>query len=132
MATQSQKFHQAAFVYLIGTILVVFLTIFLGGTPERKSGELRSLIPAAILLPILAGLVYKGFRILTQILAILAGIRTLVFLLNFLGFQIGYDFHSHTIKFSSENLFMFNYLYLITGLLTGFICYMLTRAGWDL
>ncbi|HWP49368.1 MAG TPA: hypothetical protein VNM22_19580 [Candidatus Limnocylindrales bacterium] len=132
MTTPSKKFHQAALVYLIGAILVVFLTIFLGGTPERKSGELRSLIPAAIILPILAGLVYKEFRILTKILAVLAGIRTLVFLLNFLGFQIGYDFHAHTVKFSSENLFTFNYLYLVTGLLTGFICYMLARAAWDL
>jgi hypothetical protein len=132
MATQSEKFHQAALVYLIGTILVVLLTVFLGGTPERKSGELRSLIPAAIILPILAALIYKEFRILTKILAVLAGIRTLVFLLNFLGLQIGINFHSYTLRFSTENLFTFNYLYLVTGLLTGFICYMLARAGWDL
>jgi hypothetical protein len=132
MATRPEKFHQAAFAYLGGAILVVLLTIFLGGTPERKANEIRSLIPAAVILPILTILIYKEFRTLTRILSVLAGIRTFIFLSNFLGFQIGYDFQSHTARFSAENLLTFNYLYLIMGFLTGFICYMLARAGWDL
>lgn len=132
MATRSEKFHQAAFAYLGGAIFVVLLTISLGGTPQRKANEIRSLIPAAVILPILTILIYKEFQTLTRILSVLAGIRTFIFLSNFLGLQMGYDFQFHTIRFSTENFFRFNYLYLVMGLLTGFICYMLARAGWDL
>lgn len=132
MATQSEKFHQAAFTYFGVAIIVVLLTLFLGGTPERKVSEIRYLIFAIPVLAILALLIYKGYRTLTRVLAVLAGIRTLVFLSNFLGLRIGIDFRSFTPQFSTENFFTFNYLYLVTGLLTGFICYMLARAGWDL
>jgi hypothetical protein len=131
VATQSEKFRQAAFTYFGIAILVIFLTIFLGGTPERKAGEVRSVIPGVIVIGILSILIYKEYHTLTRILTILAGIRTLFFLLNFLGFQLGYDFRTHAIRFSAENLFTFNYLYLILALLTGFILYMLARAGWD-
>jgi len=131
-ATRTEKFHQAALTYLGGAILVVLLTLFLGGTPERKASEVRYLLFAVPVLAVLTLLIYKEHVLLTRFLAVLAGIRTLVFLSNFLGLRIGIDFRAFAPQFSTENLFTFNYLYLATGLLTGFICYMLARAGWDL
>ena len=126
MATGLRKYHLAAYAYAgLGT-LVVLLTLFFA-IPARKAGLFFYLGPGFIFIIIFAFLVYKGFRKITIILSVLAGLRGLLFLTNFLGLHIefpGWGYKTQVI-FTQP----FRLIFLINSLLMAVICYALLRAA---
>ena len=126
---REKKFHQAALAYAGVGIIIVTLTL-LFAVPGRKAHLLFTLAPGLFFVLVFAYLVYRGFRILTMILCILAGVRTLVFLLNFAGVHV--EFMFNVMRFHILMVEPFRIIFLINGLLMAFITLMLARAAWDL
>lgn len=126
MATSQAKYHLAAYTYVSLGIVVVLLT-FLFAVPARKAGLFLYLAPGFIFIIIFAFLVYKGFRKITIILSVLAGLRGLLFLTNFLGLHIEFP----GTGFKTQIIFTqpFRLVFLINSLLMAVICYMLGRAA---
>ncbi len=124
-----QKFRQAAVAYAgVGAIVIILTLLF--AVPARKAGLLLSVAPGLFFVLVFAYLVYKKFRILTMVLGALAGVRTIIFLLNFLGLHVEFLFTG--MSFHVLPTVPFRPIFLINGLFTAFIAYMLARAAWDL
>ena len=126
MATSQAKYHLAAYTYVSLGIVVVLLT-FLFAIPVRKAGLFLYLAPGFIFIIIFAFLVYKGFRKVTMLLSVLAALRAVLFLGNFLGLHIefpGWGYKTQVI-FTQP----FRLIFLINSLLMAVICYALLRAA---
>ena len=124
-----KKFRQAALTYAGIGILVVLLTL-LFAVPARKASLLLYLAPGIFFVLIFALLIYKNFRKLTMALCLLAGLRTLLFMLNFFGIHLGSPFFGF--RFHVLMTQPFRPIFLINSLLMALIAYMLARAAWDL
>ncbi len=124
-----KKFHQAALTYAGIGILVVLLTL-LFAVPARKASLLLYLAPGIFFVLIFALLIYKNFRKLTMVLCLLAGLRSLLFMLNFFGIHLGYPFFGFRVHVLMTQ--PFRPIFLINSLLMALIAYMLARAAWDL
>lgn len=125
----NKKFHQAALAYAGLGFLVVILTLIFA-VPQRKIVMFAYLAPGIFFVLIFAFFIYREARKLTMVLSLLAGLRTLLFLTNFFGVHIEFPF----IGGKSQVFFSpaFRLVFLVNGLLTALIAYMLARAGWDL
>jgi hypothetical protein len=133
VATRTAKFRQVAWAYGLLSLVVVALNLFLGGTAERKGREVATLLPAIPVIALFAVLLWKAYPWVTwlaRILALLAAARTLLFLLNFFGTQVRLSFRTGIIL--SPSAFAYHPAFLLSAILTGIICAMLVRAGWDL
>lgn len=133
MATRTTKFRQAAWAYGALGLLVVGLSLSLGGTPGRNGRELAALLPGIPVIALFAVLLWKAYRWVTWLaraLAVLAAARTLLFLLNFFGTQVRLSFRAGIIL--GPSAFAYHPAFLLSAVLTGIICTMLARAGWDL
>ncbi len=124
-----KKFHQAALTYAGIGILVVLLTL-LFAVPARKASLLLYLAPGIFFVLIFALLIYKNFRKLTMALCFLAGLRTVLFMLNFFGIHVEYPFLGFRVHVLMTQ--PFRPIFLINSLLMVLIAYMLARAAWDL
>ena len=124
-------FKQAAYSSVLGGIGTVLLTLFFLPAAHYRRG-VAYLIPGIILLLIIGYFIYKGYVLLTRIIAILAIGRTLLFTLNFLLHEpvaVALPFIDpprKIILISGTG----NPVFLIMALITGFIAFMLIRAGW--
>lgn len=133
MTTRTAKFRQAAWTYGSLSLLVVGLSLFLGGTPERKGREVFALLPALPVVVVFAFVLWKAYgwaAWLARILAVLAAARTLLFLLHFFGMQVRFSFRTGIVL--GPSAFAYHPTFLLSAVLTGIICAMLVRAGWDL
>lgn len=112
---------------------MVGLSLSLGGRPERKAREVFALLPALPVIAVFAFVLWRAYgwaTWLARILALLAAARTLLFLLNFLGMQARFSFRTGIVL--GPSAFAYDLTFLLTAVLTGIICAMLVRAGWDL
>src|SRR3972149_10301364 len=123
--------RQAAYSYILGRGSAVLLTlIFIPASHYR--GGVAYIIPGIIFLIVIGCFIYKGYRLLTRIIAILALGRTLLFTLNFLLYMpvaVPLPFVDPPrkivfIRGTGKPIF------LMMALLTGFVAFMLIRAGW--
>ena len=125
------RFRQAAYSYiLVGSSTVLLTLIFLPVSHYR--GGVAYIIPGVIFLIVIGYFIYKGYRLLTRIIAILALGRTLLFTLNFLLYMPVavplpfVDPPRKIVLISGTG----KPIFLMMALLTGFVAFMLIRAGW--
>jgi hypothetical protein len=125
----------------VGTI-VIALTLVAGTSPQRGAPPLIGLLIGAFFVAIFGVIIYlyawvtKGWArrtiaILTGIFVVTNALRTLQYLMNFLGYRLELNFKALTIAVHPSE-FSFPIIFLICALLMAVITYMLARAAWDL
>lgn len=142
MTTRVDKFRQAAVTYVGLGIVVIVLTLVAGTSPQRGTPPLIGLLIGAIFVAIFGLVIYaygwvtKGWArriiaILTGIFVLTNALRTLQYLINFLGYRLEINFRALSIAVHPSE-FSFPIIFLICTLLMASITYMLARAAWDL
>lgn len=144
MAIREQKFRQAALAYGGLGIVVVLLTLWMGGVPARKAVEIRLVIPGVVAI-LLFGIAFYFTETISQwsaslgrvlvflmkLFVVTNGLRALNFLVNFLGLHVELHFRPMVIHFHPSQ-FAFHPIFLLNSLLMAAIASMLARAAWDL
>jgi hypothetical protein len=142
MNSRADKFRQAAVTYVGVGIVVIALTLVAGTSPQRGTPPLVGLLIGAIFVAIFGVVIYsyawvtKGWArrtiaVLTGIFVVTNMLRTLQYLINFLGYRLELNFKVLTIAVHPSD-FSFPIIFLICALLMAGITYMLARAAWDL
>ena len=125
------RFRQAAYSYILGGGSTVLLTLIFIPASHYRGGVVY-IIPGVIFLIVIGCFIYKGYRLLTRIIAILATGRTLLFTLNALlpmpvAVTIPFVDPPRKILLISGTG---KSIFLIMAIITGFVAFMLIRAGW--
>jgi hypothetical protein len=142
MTTRADKFRQAAVTYVGLGVVVIGLTLIAGTSPQRGTPPLIGLLIGAIFVAIFGVLIYsygwvaqgwgrRSIAILTGIFVLTNALRTLQYLINFLGYRLEINFRALSIAVH-PSAFSFPIIFLICALLMAGITYMLARAAWDL
>jgi hypothetical protein len=142
MSSRADKFRQAAVTYVGVGIVVIALTLIAGTSPQRGAPPLLGLLIGATFVAIFGVVIYsygwvtKGWArrtiaILTGIFVVTNALRTLQYLINFVGYRLELNFKVLSIAVHRSE-FSFPIIFLICGLLMAGITYMLARAAWDL
>lgn len=142
MTSRANKFRQAAVTYVGLGIVVIALTLVAGASAQRRTPPLLGLLIGALFVALFAVVIYsyawvtKGWArrtiaILTGIFVVTNALRTLQYLINFLGYRLELNFRALTIAIHPSE-FSFPFIFLICTLLMACITYMLARAAWDL
>jgi hypothetical protein len=142
MNSRADKFRQAAVTYVGVGIVVITLTLVAGTSPQRGTPPLVGLLIGASFVAIFGVVIYsyawvtKGWArrtiaILTGIFVVTNALRTLQYLLNFLGYRLELNFKALMIAVHPSD-FSFPIIFLICALLMAGITAMLARAAWDL
>ncbi len=160
MTTRADKFRQAAITYVGVGVIVIILTLIAGTSPTRGTPPLVGLFIGVGFVGLFGALIFcygwvrcgwarKSIVALTSLFVATNALRTLQYLLNFLGYRLEVNFQrvQYFINLLGYHLeinlrqpslalhpseFTFPILFLINTLLMGFITYMLARAAWDL
>jgi hypothetical protein len=142
MTSRADKFRQAAMVYVGVGIVVIALTLMAGTSPQRGAPPLTGLLIGAVFVAIFGAIIYayawvtrgwalRGIAILTGLFVVTNTLRTLQYLVNFLGYRFEISFRTRNLAIHPSE-FSFPILFLICALLMALITYMLARAAWDL
>lgn len=142
MATRADKFRQAALTYVGVGVLVIILTLVAGTSAQRGAPPLIGLFIGATFVAIFGVMIYAyawvtkawGRRIiavLTGIFVVTNALRTLQYLINFLGYRLEIDFRALSLAIHPSE-FSFPLIFLLCAILMAAITYMLARAAWDL
>lgn len=140
---RTEKFQDAAFVYVAAGLVVVALTI-LFGLPAARGPEVRQALFGLLFFAAIGSLLYftapahrsegwlsKTATGVAMILTLSNGLRCLNFLINFFGWRAESHFGPLTLHLHPSE-FSFNPVFLINATLMGAITYLLARAAWDL
>jgi hypothetical protein len=142
MATRADKFRQAALTYVGVGVLVIILTLVAGTSAQRGAPPLIGLFIGATFVAIFGVMIYAyvwvtkawGRRIvavLTGIFVVTNALRTLQYLINFLGYRLEINFRALSLAIHPSE-FSFPLIFLLCAILMAAITYMLARAAWDL
>ena len=142
MSSRADKFRQAAVTYVGLGVVVIAMTLVAGTSPQRGAPPLIGLLIGAIFVVIFGAVIYsyawvtkrwarRAIASLTGIFVVTNALRTLQYLLNFLGYRLELNFTTPTIAIHPSE-FSFPIIFLICALLMAAITYMLARAAWDL
>ncbi len=142
MTTRADKFRQAAVTYVGAGIVVIALTLVAGTSPQRGTPPLIGLVIGATFVAIFGVVMYAyawvARRWAQRIIAALTGIfvvtnalRTLQYLINFLGYRLEINFRALSLAIHPSE-FSFPLIFLLCAILMAAITYMLARAAWDL
>jgi hypothetical protein len=142
MNSRADKFRQAAVTYVGVGIVVIALTLVAGTSPQRGTPPLVGLLIGASFVAFFGVVIYsyawvtKGWArrtiaVLTGIFVVTNMLRTLQYLINFLGYRLELNFKVLTIAVHPSD-FSFPIIFLICALLMAGITAMLARAAWDL
>jgi len=124
------KFHCAAFAYVASALLTIFLTLFLGVTPERFRAEAPFFLLGLPVVFLFGFLIYKGKKWMIRILSIIAGIRSILFFVNALGINPRLNFKTFDFQVGQTSATL-QPLFLINGFIVGIAVYFMVRAGWS-
>ena len=142
MTSRVDKFRQAAITYVGAGVIVIILTLIAGTSPRRGTPPITGLLIGVLFVGIFGALIFaygwvrdgwarKGIAVLTSLFVATNAIRTLQYLINFIGYRLEINFRQFGVAIHPSE-FTFPILFLINTLLMGFITYMLARAAWDL
>ena len=142
MSSRVDKFRQAAMTYVGAGVVVIILTLIAGTSPQRGAPPLIGLLIGAIFVAIFGVVIYayawvmkdwarRAIAILTGMFVVTNALRTLQYLINFLGYRLELNFRVPTIAIHPSE-FSFPLIFLICAVLMAVITYMLARAAWDL
>jgi hypothetical protein len=142
MASRTDKFRQAAVTYVGVGVVVIVLTLVAGTSPQRGTPPLVGLLIGATFVAIFGVVIYsyawvtkEGARrtiaILTGIFVVTNALRTLQYLINFVGYRLEINFRTFNIAVHPSE-FSFPIIFLTCALLMASITYMLARAAFDL
>jgi len=142
MTSRADKFRQAAMAYVGVGILVIALTLVAGTSPQRGTPPLIGLLIGVVFVAIFGMIIYsyawvtrrwalRAIAILTGIFVVTNTLRTLQYVINFLGYRLEISFKTFDLAIH-PSAFSLPIVFLICALLMAFITYMLARAAWDL
>jgi hypothetical protein len=142
MATRADKFRQAAMTYVGVGVIVIVLTLIAGTSPQRGTPPLIGLLIGAIFVAIFGMVIYsyawvtkrwvrRTIAILTGVFVVTNALRTLQYLLNFVGYRLEINFRAFSLALHPSE-FSFPIIFLVCAILMAGITYMLARAAWDL
>jgi uncharacterized protein (DUF2062 family) len=142
MNSRADKFRQAAMTYVGLGIIVIVLTLIAGTSPQRGTPPLIGLLIGAMFVGIFGVMIYayawvtqgwarRAIAILTGVFVLTNALRTLQYLINFLGYRLEINFRTFGLAIHPSE-FSFPIIFLICALLMAAITYMLARAAWDL
>lgn len=142
MTTRADKFRQAAFTYVGVGVLVIILTLVAGTSAQRGAPPLIGLFIGATFVAVFGVMIYsyawvtnawgrRAIAILTGIFVVTNALRTLQYLINFLGYRLEINFTAPSLAMHPSE-FSFPLIFLLCAILMAVITYMLARAAWDL
>jgi hypothetical protein len=142
MASRTDKFRQAAVTYVGVGVVVIVLTLVAGTSPQRGTLPLVGLLIGATFVAIFGVVIYsyawvtkerarRTIAILTGIFVVTNALRTLQYLINFVGYRLEINFRTFNIAVHPSE-FSFPIIFLTCALLMASITYMLARAAFDL
>ena len=141
MTSRADKFRQAGMTYVGVGVIVIILTLVVGASPTRGTPPLIGLAIGATFVVIFGALIYSYGRfdrfwvkktvvVLTYIFVVTNALRTLQYVLNFLGYRLEINVRHFNVAIHPSE-FTFPIIFLICAFLMVFITYMLARAAWD-
>jgi hypothetical protein len=142
MTTRADKFRQAAVTYVGVGVIVIILTLVAGTSAQRGAPPLIGLLIGATFVAIFGVMIYayawvtktwarRIIAILTGIFVVTNTLRTLQYLINFLGYRLEINFKALGLAIHPSE-FSFPLIFLICAILMAGITCMLARAAWDL
>jgi hypothetical protein len=142
VTTRADKFRQAAVIYVgVGGVVIV-LTLIAGVSAQRAAPPLIGLLIGMIFVAIFGIVIYayawvakgwarRGIAMLTGVFVVTNALRTVQYLINFLGYRLEINFKTAGLAVHPSE-FSLPIIFLICALLMAGITYMLARAAWDL